>query len=49
MLEKHGFKSAGFCGLKNYKGKRVYPKAPEAPQPPDAPKPPEPPKPVPDR
>jgi hypothetical protein len=45
MLEKHGFKTAGFCGLKNYKGKRVYPKAPEATKPPDA----DAPKPVPDR
>ena len=30
MLEKNGFKTSGFCGLKNYKGKKVYPKAPEA-------------------
>jgi hypothetical protein len=26
MLEKHGFKTIGFCGLKDYKGKKVYPK-----------------------
>jgi hypothetical protein len=24
---QHGFKSAGFCGLKDYKGKKIYPKA----------------------
>lgn len=28
LLEKHGYKTAGFCGLRDYKGKRVYPKAP---------------------
>lgn len=55
MLEKHGFKTTGFCGLKDYKGKKVYPKAPanttppEAPKPPQSPAPPVPPKPVPDR
>jgi hypothetical protein len=27
MLEKNGYKALGFCGLKDYKGKRVYPKA----------------------
>jgi hypothetical protein len=47
MLEKHGFKTTGFCGLKDYKGKKVYPKAPDATKPPDAPA--APPKPVPDR
>jgi hypothetical protein len=26
LLEKHGFKTLGFCGLKDYKGKRVHPK-----------------------
>lgn len=26
LLEKHGFKTAGFCGLRDYKGKRVFPK-----------------------
>jgi hypothetical protein len=26
MLEKNGFKTVGFCGLKDYKGKRVTPK-----------------------
>ena len=31
MLEKHGFKTIGFCGLKDYKGKKVYPKAGEKP------------------
>jgi rhodanese-related sulfurtransferase len=30
LLEKNGFKTSGFCGLKNYKGKRVHPKAPSA-------------------
>jgi len=25
MLEKNGFKIAGFCGLKDYKGSRVKP------------------------
>jgi hypothetical protein len=25
MLEKNGFKIAGFCGLKEYKGNRVKP------------------------
>jgi hypothetical protein len=25
MLEKNGFKIAGFCGLKDYKGNRVKP------------------------
>ena len=30
LLEKHGYKTAGFCGLRDYKGKRVYPKAPGA-------------------
>jgi hypothetical protein len=30
MLEKHGFKTVGFCGLKDYKGKKVYPKKPDA-------------------
>ena len=27
MLEKNGYKTLGFCGLKDYKGKRVHPKA----------------------
>jgi rhodanese-related sulfurtransferase len=30
MLESKGFKLAGFCGLENYKGQRVFPKAPAA-------------------
>ena len=38
MLEKHGFKTIGFCGLKDYKGKKVYPKAPEATKPPEPPR-----------
>jgi len=25
MLEKNGFKVAGFCGLKNYKGAKAKP------------------------
>jgi hypothetical protein len=25
MLEKHGYKVAGFCGLKGYKGSKVKP------------------------
>jgi hypothetical protein len=29
MLEKNGFKTMGFCGLKDYKGKKVYPKPPQ--------------------
>ena len=27
LLESKGFKTAGFCGLRDYKGARVYPKA----------------------
>jgi hypothetical protein len=27
LLIKNGFKAAGFCGLRDYKGKKVYPKA----------------------
>jgi hypothetical protein len=27
LLVKNGFKAAGFCGLRDYKGKKVYPKA----------------------
>jgi rhodanese-related sulfurtransferase len=27
LLESKGFKTAGFCGLGEYKGQRVYPKA----------------------
>ena len=27
LLESKGFKTAGFCGLGDYKGQRVYPKA----------------------
>jgi rhodanese-related sulfurtransferase len=27
LLESKGFKTAGFCGLGDYKGSRVYPKA----------------------
>jgi rhodanese-related sulfurtransferase len=27
LLESKGFKTAGFCGLTDYKGSRVYPKA----------------------
>lgn len=27
LLESKGFKTAGFCGLSEYKGQRVYPKA----------------------
>jgi rhodanese-related sulfurtransferase len=30
MLDAKGFKTAGFCGLENYKGQRVFPKAPAA-------------------
>ena len=30
LLEAKGFKTAGFCGLAEYKGQRVYPKAPAA-------------------
>jgi rhodanese-related sulfurtransferase len=30
LLEKNGFKTIGFCGLKEYKGKKVYPKPPSA-------------------
>lgn len=30
ILEAKGFKTAGFCGLLDYKGPRVYPKAPTA-------------------
>jgi len=30
ILEAKGFKTAGFCGLLDYKGPRVYPKAPSA-------------------
>ena len=30
LLEAKGFKTAGFCGLTDYKGPRVYPKAPSA-------------------
>ena len=30
LLESKGFKTAGFCGLRDYKGPRVHPKAPEA-------------------
>jgi rhodanese-related sulfurtransferase len=30
LLESKGFKTAGFCGLKDYTGPRVYPKAPAA-------------------
>jgi hypothetical protein len=26
LLQKHGFTAAGFCGLRDYKGKKVYPK-----------------------
>jgi len=26
-LIKHGYKSAGFCGLNDYKGTKIYPKA----------------------
>jgi len=29
LLEKHGYKAFGFCGLRDYKGKRVHPKAGE--------------------
>jgi hypothetical protein len=34
MLEKNGFKTVGFCGLKDYKGKKVHPKAPATTTPP---------------
>jgi hypothetical protein len=27
LLEKHGYKAAGFCGIRDYKGKKVHPKA----------------------
>jgi rhodanese-related sulfurtransferase len=30
ILEAKGFRTAGFCGLLDYKGPRVYPKAPTA-------------------
>lgn len=30
ILEAKGFKTAGFCGLLDYKGPRVFPKAPTA-------------------
>lgn len=30
LLESKGFKTAGFCGLKDYTGPRVHPKAPAA-------------------
>ena len=30
LLESKGFKTAGFCGLKDYTGPREYPKAPSA-------------------
>ena len=30
LLDAKGFKTAGFCGLEQYKGQRVYPKAPAA-------------------
>jgi rhodanese-related sulfurtransferase len=30
LLDAKGFKTAGFCGLQQYKGQRVYPKAPPA-------------------
>jgi hypothetical protein len=30
MLEQHGYTAIGFCGLKEYKGKKVHPKAPPA-------------------
>jgi rhodanese-related sulfurtransferase len=30
ILEAKGFKTAGFCGLENYKGQRVYPNKPGA-------------------
>jgi hypothetical protein len=30
-LIKHGYQSAGFCGLNDYKGKKIHPKAGEKP------------------
>jgi hypothetical protein len=27
LLTKHGFTAAGFCGLREYKGQKVYPTA----------------------
>jgi rhodanese-related sulfurtransferase len=30
LLESKGFKTAGYCGLRDYKGPKVHPKAPEA-------------------
>jgi len=30
LLESKGFKTAGFCGLRDYTGSRVFPKAPTA-------------------
>jgi len=27
LLTKNGFQVAGFCGLKDYAGKKIYPKA----------------------
>jgi hypothetical protein len=27
---EHGYRSAGFCGLREYKGQRVYPSAPDS-------------------
>jgi hypothetical protein len=31
-LTKHGFTSAGFCGLRDYKGKKIFPKAEKPPK-----------------
>jgi hypothetical protein len=27
LLIKNGYKATGFCGLRDYKGKKIYPKA----------------------
>jgi hypothetical protein len=27
LLNKNGYKATGFCGLRDYKGKKIYPKA----------------------
>ena len=31
MLIEHGYTSAGFCGLREYAGEKVYPKAEQQP------------------
>jgi hypothetical protein len=27
LLVERGYKAAGFCGLRDYKGKKIYPKS----------------------